>query len=141
MPTSEIQGPPLAAVLAFTVIENIDDVARVERSAAHRMAKARGWHGWRVQQVVITEDADELVRLTVVAEPIGGGYRDEAAKFEFLTDKLGSRRSHRLDAFLSACGVTERVDDTREIKGRYFATKNRGRSDSDFGPLTNALVG
>ena len=141
MPTSEIQGPTLAAVLAFTMIESVDDVARVERSAADRMADARGWYGWRAEDIVITEDVDELVRLTVRAEPVGGGYRDEAVKFEFLTDKTGNRRSHRLDAFLAACGVTERVDDTREIKGRFFATRNRGRSPGDFGPLTNALVG
>jgi hypothetical protein len=122
------------------MIESIDDVARVERSAADRMAQARGWYGWRVQSVDIAEDTDELVRLTIHAEPVGGGYRDEPVKYEFLTDRAGNRRSHRLDAFLHACGVTERVDDTREIKGRYFSTRNRGRAASDFGSLTNALV-
>jgi len=138
---SEIQGPSLAAVLAFTLIESVDDVARVERQAANRMAEARGWYGWRVQSVAVTEDIDDLVRLTVHAEPVGGGYRDGSVKYEFLNDKMGNRRSHRLDAFLEACGVTDRVDDTREIKGRYLATKNRGCSADDFGPLTNALVG
>ncbi|MBX5293034.1 hypothetical protein HJB96_08775 [Rhizobium sp. NLR15a] len=140
MRISDIQGPSLTEVIAFTMIEKPEDVAIVERRAADRMAAVRGWYGWQVVDVEVIDDADELVRLTINAQPVGAGYREEA-KFTFLTDRDGKRRSARLDAFLAACGVSERVDDTREIKGRFFATKNRGRGVRDFGPLTNALVG
>lgn len=141
MPTSDIQAPSLASVLAFTMIESVDDVARVERSAAERMTHARGWYGWRVQSVDIADDLDDLVRLTVHAEPVGRGYHDEAVKYEFLTCKTGNRWSRRLDTFMRACGIVDRVDDTREIQGRYFATRSRGRGLTDFGPLANSLVG
>ncbi|OWK24149.1 hypothetical protein AJ87_24360 [Rhizobium yanglingense] len=131
----------IGRVLAFTMIEKPDDVARVERSAANRMASVRGWVGWRVMDINVNDDADELVRLTVQAEPVGAGYRPDPVTYEFLVDQSGARRSSRLDAFFYACGIRERVDDTREIVGRYFSTRNRGRSASDFGSLTNALVG
>lgn len=141
MRISEIQGPSLVEVLAFTMIESIGDVARVEQSAANRMAQARGWYGWRVQSVDIAEDLDDLVRLTVHVEPVGGGYRPDPVKYEFLTDKAGNRRSRRLDAFMRGCGIVDRTEDTREIQGRYFATRNRVSGPTEFGPLTNALVG
>ncbi|MDQ0558327.1 hypothetical protein QO004_000100 [Rhizobium mesoamericanum] len=137
---TEIQEPLLAEVLAFVTLESPADVARVERAATSRMASVRGWFGWRVTDVTVAADADELERLTIIAEPVGGGYRDGPVTYDFLIDQKGSRRSGRLDAFFKACGITERVDDTREIRGRYFSTKNRGRSAADFGPLTNALV-
>ncbi|MBB2793910.1 UNVERIFIED_ORG: hypothetical protein GGD58_002774 [Rhizobium pisi] len=139
--STEVNGPSLAEVLAFVMIEEPQHIARVESLTANRMAAIRGWYGWKVTEVDVNEDADELVRLTVHAQPVGGGYRDGAVTFEFLTDQNGGRRSARLDAFLAACGVSERVNDTREICGRFFATKNRGSTARDFGPLTNALVG
>jgi hypothetical protein len=132
-------GPSLAEVLAFTMLENADDVARVERAAANRMSKVRGWVGWCVAALDVAEDADGLVRITVHAEPVGAEYR-EKAQFEFLTDMAGQRRSSRLDAFLRACGIRERCDDTREVEGRHFATRNGGRTAVDFGPLTRSLV-
>jgi hypothetical protein len=131
-------GPSLAEVLAFTMLENADDVARVERAAGNRMAKVRGWFAWKVASMHIIEDADNLVRITIHAEPVGAGYR-EKTQFEFLTDMDGQRRSSRLDAFLRACGIRERCDDTREVEGRYFATRNGGRIAADFGPLALAL--
>ncbi|GAJ91021.1 hypothetical protein [Rhizobium rhizogenes] len=137
--SKQVEGPSLVEVLAFTMIENIDDVARVERSVADRMAAVRGWYGWRVSAIKVTEDADELSRVNVHAQPVGAGYR-EAAVFEFLVDQLGKRRSDRFDAFVRACGIKERVDDTRQIEGRYFSTRNRGRTSLDFGPLTNTLA-
>ncbi|ASY56351.1 hypothetical protein SS05631_c14130 [Sinorhizobium sp. CCBAU 05631] len=121
------------------MLENADDVARVERAAGNRMAKVRGWFGWKVASMEIVEDADNLVRITVHAEPVGAGYR-EKAQFEFLTDMAGQRRSSRLDAFLRASGIRERCHDTRKVEGRYFATRNGGRTAVDFGPLTKALV-
>lgn len=141
MRTSEIQGPSLVEVLAFTMIEDVEAVARVESMAAERMAGARGWYGWRVQDVAVTEDADELVRLTINAEPVGAGYRPDAVKYEFLISSNNNRRSVRFDALLNSCGIIDRIDDDRELVGRYFSTRNRGHAANDFGPLTNALVG
>jgi len=133
------KGPSLAEVLAFTIIESAEDVARVERAAANRMASVRGWVGWRVVTVDVENDADELVRLKIYAEPVGAGYRPEPVTYEFLVDERGTRRSARLDAFFCACGIRERVEDTREIEGRYFATRNRGRAAADFGRLGLAI--
>lgn len=135
-----ITGPSLPDVLAFTMIEKPDAVARIERLASNRMASVRGWFGWCVRNVDVAEDIDGLVRITVQAEPVGAGFRDGDVSYEFLTDESGARRSPRFDAFMRACGIVERVDDTREIHGRYFATRNRGRTADDFGPLTNSLV-
>jgi hypothetical protein len=137
------QGPSLANVIAFTFLESPEDVARVERSAANRMAKVRGWYGWRVKAVDISETDDDLARITVHAEPVGAGYRPDPVEYIFITGGINGRvfPSHRFDAFLKACGVTERIDDERELRGRYFATRNRGRSAHDFAPLTHALVG
>ncbi|OHV84173.1 hypothetical protein [Rhizobium sp. LCM 4573] len=135
-----VQGPSLGSVIAFTMGEHPDLVARVERSAAARMANVRGWYGWRVKSVSINEAEDNLACLTVEAEPVGPGHRDGNLTIVFLTDREGRRRSDRLDAFLRACGVAERVDDTREIVGRYFAARIGARTAGDFGPLTLALV-
>jgi hypothetical protein len=140
VPSEKPIGPSLVNVIAFTMIEDPADVARVERSAAERMAKVRGWIGWRVKEVDFNEIEDDLVRITAHVDPVGAGYRPDPIEYVFITDGA-SRRSQRFDAFLRACGVTERIDDDREIRGRYFATRNRGRGSSDFGPLTNALVG
>ncbi|ACM26511.1 hypothetical protein [Rhizobium rhizogenes] len=137
--SKEVEGPSLVDVLAFTMIENTDDVARVERSAAERMAAVRGWYGWRVQSVDIAEDTDELVRLTVNAEPVGAGYRPDPVKYEFLVGSNNRRRSARFDAFLHACGIIGQIDEDRELVGRYFSTRNRGRTAGDFGSLINAL--
>lgn len=95
MRISDIQGPSLTEVIAFTMIEKPEDVAIVERQAADRMATVRGWYGWHVVDVEVIDDADELVRLTIYAQPVGAGYREEAT-FTFLTGQEGKRRSARL---------------------------------------------
>lgn len=136
--STEINGPSLAEVLAFTIVETADDVARVERAAGNRMAAVRGWSGWRVDAVDISEEADGLARLKIYAKPIGPCLV-EAVIHEFLVGLDHCRRSKRFDAFLLACGVTKLLGDSSEIEGRYFATRNRGRGSVDFGPLTNAL--
>ncbi|WP_064683491.1 hypothetical protein [Rhizobium bangladeshense] len=107
MRISEIQGPSLTEVIAFTMIEKPEDVAIVECTAANRMATVRGWYGWQVADVEVVDDADELVRLTICAQPVGAGYREEAT-LTFLTDRVASvdqralTHSSRLAAYRSA---------------------------------------
>ncbi|MNL16245.1 hypothetical protein D3C87_1372770 [compost metagenome] len=136
--STQIKGPSLAAVLAFAMTEDDEDVARVERVAGARMAAVRGWFGWRVSAVDIAEDADNLIRITIHAEPVGPGHR-EKTKFEFLTD-ISGRGSVRFRAFLDACGLCGSVDDDREVVGRFFATRNNAKTLKDFGCLTSALA-
>ncbi|MGQ3212987.1 hypothetical protein [Shinella sp.] len=131
-------GPSLVDVLAFCCLESFDDVCRVERIASSRMAHLRGWVGWRVSNVAIAEDADNLLRFTVNAEPVGPGYR-EPITLEFLTGAT-DRLSMRFGALLRACGIVDRIEDDRELVGRYFSTRNSGETARDFGPLTRALV-
>ncbi|MBB6304028.1 hypothetical protein [Rhizobium leucaenae] len=134
---SEAIGPSLADVLAFTLLESAEDVARVERSAANRMAAVRGWVGWRVVAVEMEPDDDDLHRLKVFCGPLGGRYR-ELMVLQFLVSTSTKRRSQRFESFLAACGI-KAINDSDEIEGRYFATRNRGRGVGDFGPLTLAL--
>jgi hypothetical protein len=133
-----VAGPSLAEVLAFAMIEAPEEVARVERAASNRMAAVRGWVGWRVGDVDISEDVDQLHRVTIQAEPVGPGYR-EPVIFNFLTSGRFIRRSERYDGFLRAIGGNADGNDPTSIVDRYFATRNNGRAASDFGPLTNAL--
>lgn len=133
-----VTGPSLAEVLAFTLIEPADSVARVERTASHRMAAIRGWDAWCVSHVTMSADIDGAVRTVVHCNPVGPGYREKTA-FEFLTDST-ARGSVRFRALVAAAGFDGVLTDERQIVGRYFATRNRGCAPSDFGPLTNALV-
>ncbi|WP_455873069.1 hypothetical protein [Rhizobium yanglingense] len=137
--SAAVKGPSLAEVLAFTMIEDSDDVARVERAAANCMSTVRGWVGWRVIAAEMDADEDDLWRVKVFCDPAGGGYR-EMTVFQFLVSQDNKRRSHRFESFLAACGM-KAIGDTDELGGRYFSTRNSVRSASDFGPLTNALVG
>lgn len=134
-----ISGPNLAEVLAFVTLESAAEVARVERAASSRMASVRGWDGWRVKSAAMKEDIDGIVRFTVHAEPVGPGYREEAT-FEFLLMRNGAGHSARFGAFINAVGIEGDLGASPNINGRYFATKNRGRTVADFGPLTWALV-
>lgn len=129
----------MAEVLAFVTLESADDVARVERAASNRMASIRGWDGWRVKSAAMKEDIDGIVRFTVQAEPVGPGYREEAS-FEFLLMRNGAGHSARFGAFINAIGIEDSLAASANINGRYFATKNRGRTVADFAPLTWALV-
>ena len=133
-----INGPSLADVLAFCTLEPFADVARLERAASARMAKVRGWEGWRIAAVAIEQDVDEMARIGVSADPVGGGYR-EPRTFDFITGST-DRHSARFLALVSACGIRDRIDDDRELVGRFFATRNAGEGARDFGPLTMALV-
>ncbi|CDM57178.1 hypothetical protein [Rhizobium favelukesii] len=135
---AEIKGPSLADVLAFTMIEKAADVARVERAVAHRMSVVRGWVGWRVIATEMDEDEDDLWRVKVFCDPIGGGHR-ELAVFQFLVSHGTKRRSHRFESFVAACGL-KAISDTDDLNSRYFATKDGGRTAADFGSLTNAIV-
>jgi hypothetical protein len=126
-------------VLAFTMLESAEDVARVERAASHRMSAARGWHGWHIIAVEMEPDEDDLWRVKVFCDPVGGGYREMTA-LQFLVSQTATRVSRRFQALLASCGLTK-IDDTDDLVGRYFATRNQGRGSSDFGSLTNALVG
>lgn len=133
-------GPHLPDVLAFITLESPADVARVERAASSRMASIRGWDGWRVKSAAMKEDIDGIVRFTVHAEPVGPGYREEAS-FEFLLMRNGAGHSARFGAFINAVGIAPgSLGAAPNIEGRYFATKNRGRTVADFAPLTWALV-
>lgn len=132
-------GPSLAEVIAFTILEDAESVARVEQAAARRLRSVRKWAGWRVWAVDIQEGADELARVLVHCDRVGISSPGDGRVFEFLTDERGQQQSQRFGAFLRACGVTERVDETREIEGRYFASRNDGRAPNDFGTLALAI--
>lgn len=136
---TRIHGPSLASIVAFTMCEPVEDVARVERSAAHRMANERGWFGWLVTGAYSEPTDDELMKITVHAVPVGGGYREDMEGFTFVSD-FGLRRSPRFDAFLIACGGGVELGDVRQLAGRYFSTRKGGSNAGDFGPLTNALL-
>lgn len=138
--TEAAHGPSLAGVMAFALAEAPRDVALLESVAANRMAKIRGWVGWRVCAMEFTEEVDELARIKVCVEPVGAGYRPDPVSYEFLVGTGETKLSKRFDAFLRACGVTSIKGDDSEVVGRYFATKNGGRGPADFGPLTNSLV-
>jgi len=137
--STPIKGPSLAEVLAFTMIEDAADVARVERAARHRLRGVSEWEGWRVEAVDISEDADELARIKIYAKPVGPSLI-EGKIFEFLTGHDNRRPSARFAAFLRAVGIVEKIEDDRELQGRYFAILNDGRTAADFGPLTKALL-
>jgi hypothetical protein len=137
--TQNINTPSADVAFAFTMTGPVADVARIERLAANRMARVRGWVGWRISNVDVEEADDGLAKITISADPVGPGYR-EPASFTFLTDGTASRGSNRFNALLAGCGVREHVDDTREVEGRYFAARNYGRVAADFGPLTLALL-
>ncbi|WFS02793.1 hypothetical protein [Rhizobium tumorigenes] len=95
------------------------------------------WTGWRVFAVDIHDAVDGLARAVVFVELITDSKQTRI--FEFMVDEAGVRRSPRFDAFLHACGMVERVDDTREIEGRYFAARGEGETATDFGALALAL--
>lgn len=135
--STAVKDPSLAEVLAFTMLEKPEDVARVERAAANRMAAVRGWVGWRVIAAEMGEDEDDLWRVKVFCDPVGGGYR-EMTVFHFLVSQDVKRRSRRFECFLAACGMRT-IADTDDLDSRYFATRGGGRHAADFGPLTNAL--
>lgn len=133
------QCPSLADVIAFTILEDADAVALVEQAAKHRLRRAHAWSGFGVFAVEVEPAADELSHIKAYCAPVGAPH-SETFVVEFLTDTGEKRRSPRFDAFLAACGVKERVDDTREIEGRYFSVRNGGRNAKDFGPLALAVV-
>ena len=133
-----VTGPSVADVLAFCIIEPAADVARLERAASARMAKVRGWVGWRITSVATEAEVDEMSRIAVAVEPVGAGYR-EPRSFDFVTGST-DRLSARFLALISACGIRDRIDDDRELVGRFFATRNAGEAARDFGPFTHALV-
>lgn len=134
----DLKHPNLGTVLAYCTLGPADEIARVERAAHNRMRKESGWTGWRVAEVGIEDEEDDLVRMSVRCEPMPNAYA-EPFDLIFLMDALGRRRSPRLDAFFHACGIRERCDDTREIQGRFFATRNGAAAVSDFAPLDRAL--
>lgn len=111
---------------------------RYDRLMQARQATAARWIGWRVFAVEIQEGPDDLARVLAYCEPLTAP-SSITHVFEFLTDAEGKRRSPRFDAFLAACGVTERVDEVREVEGRYFAARNEGRNSVDFESLALAL--
>lgn len=133
-----VNGPSLMDALAFCIIEPAADVARLERAASARMANVRGWVGWRITSVGFNEEVDDMVRFTVPADPVGGGYR-EPRSFDFVTGST-DRHSPRFAALVNACGIRDRIDNDRELLGRFFATRNAGETARDFGPLSRALV-
>ena len=129
---------PLSDAVALCLLAPSREVARLERAASARMAKVRGWAGWRVTSVAIEEDADDMARISVSVEPIGAGYR-EPRTFDFITGST-DRHSPRFLSLISACGIRDRIDDDRELLGRFFATRNGGDTAHDFGPLTLAMA-
>jgi hypothetical protein len=139
MQISSQQGPSLAEVIAFTILESADNVARVERAARHRLRRKHAWSGFEVFAVEVEPAADELSNIKAYCAPVAAPH-SQTLVLEFLTDTGDKRRSPRFDAFLSACGVKERVDDTREIEGRYFSVRNGGRIAADFGPLALSVL-
>lgn len=130
--------PSLSDAVALCLLAPSRDVARLERAACARMAKVRGWVGWRVTSVAIEQDIDDIARIAVAAEPVGAGYR-EPRSFDFVTGST-DRHSPRFLALMSASGIRGRIDDDRELIGRFFATRNGGETARDFGPLTMAMV-
>ncbi|MCR6498433.1 hypothetical protein MUO32_05255 [Shinella sp. CPCC 101442] len=136
--SQNLNGPSLVDALAFCIIEPAADVARLERAASARMAKVRGWVGWRIAAVRFKEETDDMVRFTVQAVPVGAGYREECS-FHFIMGSV-DRPSVRFQALLKACGIRDRIDDDRELVGRYFSTRDGGETARDFGPLTHALA-
>jgi hypothetical protein len=137
---TENNGPSLANVLAFTMLESLDDVARVHSAAALRLTRSNPWRVYRVLTVDIAEEPDDLVRIKVSSECISDVHSESRVReFEFLVGANNSKRSQRFDAFCNACGVKDRLDDTRELEGRNFSVRNRGRSPMDFGTVTDFL--
>lgn len=125
----------ISDAVTFCVTAPTRHVERVADAAQRRLKQAAEWKGWRVFAVDIKEESDEIVRINVFADPADGHASRTIQVFDFLVSADGKRRSPRLDAFFNACGIRERCDDTRETEGRYFATRNGGRSADDFGSL------
>jgi hypothetical protein len=133
---SNDKSPSLAAVLAFTMLEPVGDVARVHRASANRIDRANPWRGYKVVGTSTQPETDGLVRVKVFAEPLSFCAEDTEI-FEFLTGAQGNRHSERFDAFLEGAGVKHSREHFHRVEGRYFAVKNRGRSPMDFGSLTD----
>lgn len=134
----DIKGQTLSEAIALCLLAPSREVARLERAASARMARVRGWVGWRVTSVAIEPEVDDMARVVVSVEPVGAGFR-EPRSFDFVTGST-ERLSARFLALISACGIRDRIDDDRELVGRYFSTRDRGDTAHDFGPLTMALV-
>ncbi len=133
-----LKHPNLGTVLAYCTLGPADEIARVEHAVHNRMRKERGWTGWRVAEVHIAEDADNMARLTVLCDPLPHLYA-EPLVLEFLEGLDGGRRSRRLNAFLAACGISACCDETREIQGRFFSTRNGAATAVDFAPFERAF--
>jgi hypothetical protein len=130
--------PSISDAVALCLLAPEWDVARLERAASARMAKVRGWIGWRITSIAIEPDVDDMARIAVSVEPVGAGFR-EPRSFDFVTGST-DRLSLRFLALIGACGIRDRIDDDRELVGRYFSTRNGGETARDFGPLTHALA-
>ncbi|MCV0396946.1 MAG: hypothetical protein K5872_08940 [Rhizobiaceae bacterium] len=98
------------------------------------------WRAYRVLAVDVHDEPDGLARVNVFTAPVPDRSPKSTPVFEFMVGSEDRRiPSQRFQSFLAACGIQERVDDTREIDGRYFAARDNGRSVTDFGPLENAF--
>jgi hypothetical protein len=137
--TEAVTGPSLAEVIAFTMIEPIDSVARVEEAARRRLRRRSQWIGWRVFDTEMIDEADEMVRLNVFAEPARRSDGGKSKTFEFYLRKNG-QHSDRFAAFIAAAGVRSDIHDTFQLEGRYFSTLNEGRHASEFGPLSRSMI-
>lgn len=137
--STEVKGPSLADVLAFTILEKEEDVARVERAARRRLRGVSEWEGWRIFSTETHDQGDEIMRLNVFVEPTDRSSPSALRVFDFYLG-IDGRHSARFAAFIRAVGIVEKIEDDRELVGRYFATLNDGRTGADFGPLTRSIV-
>lgn len=119
-----------AAALAFALTGPADGVARVARLANHQLAQATGWSGWCISSFELTAEVDHLHLATVRIQPVGH-FAEEATLIFALATEPG-RASRRFDALLRATGILDKIEDDRELVGRYFAMRGRGAAPSDF---------
>jgi hypothetical protein len=129
---------PEAAALAFALTGPVDGVARVARLANHQLAQATGWAGWCISSFELTSEVDHLHLATVRVLPVGH-FAEEATLIFALATEPG-RASRRFDALLRACGIVDKIEDDRELVGRYFAMQGQGAAPADFADLAKLFA-
>lgn len=110
----------------------------LHRLAAEDRAKFGPWIGYRVFGVDVQPAADGLARILVYCDAVTVRRTNDEV-FEFMVGVNGDLKSERLNALLLATGLRDRVEDVREIEGRYFSARNDGKRPDDFESLELAL--
>ncbi len=97
------------------------------------------WVGWRIWAIDHHKEKSGIFRLNVFVDPADGSKPTVSQVFEFRLTTDGLRASDRFRSLALACGIRGKITSTRELEGRYFASRGRGVMPSDFGPLVLAL--